>query len=204
MVCFLKDTHLWTLTIETHEQYGTYWYHSHIPTQYSDDLYGPLIIHRRNDPYKTMYDEERILTVAEWFHVSSQTQLISRRIRGPQESQKVVLVEAILINGKGRFNCTHMEQVSKYYEGLLPRDPRDCRPYHEREQFNVTAGKRYRFRIVNSGSRIEFNITIDNHNMTVIDLQGTDMVPRTVQELQLAISARYDVIVEMNQPVDNY
>ena len=35
---------------------GTYWYHSHISTQYCDGLRGPLIIYDPNDPHRHLYD----------------------------------------------------------------------------------------------------------------------------------------------------
>ena len=37
-------------------QAGTFWYHSHISTQYCDGLRGPLVVYDPNDPYQSMYD----------------------------------------------------------------------------------------------------------------------------------------------------
>ncbi|AEO62279.1 multicopper oxidase like protein [Thermothielavioides terrestris NRRL 8126] len=44
---------------------GTFWYHSHNMGQYPDGLRGPLIVHDPNDPYKSSYDEEVILSVSD-------------------------------------------------------------------------------------------------------------------------------------------
>ncbi|KAK5661287.1 hypothetical protein OQA88_11181 [Cercophora sp. LCS_1] len=52
---------------------GTYWYHSHNMGQYPDGLRGPLIIQDPNDPNKSNYDEEVILTVTDWYHDQSLT-----------------------------------------------------------------------------------------------------------------------------------
>lgn len=49
-------------------QPGTYWYHSHVRGQYPDGLRGPLIIHDPDSPFNGQYDEERILTVSDWYH----------------------------------------------------------------------------------------------------------------------------------------
>ena len=38
------------------EQVGTFWYHSHISTQYCDGLRGPLVVYDPCDPYNDMYD----------------------------------------------------------------------------------------------------------------------------------------------------
>lgn len=38
------------------EQAGTFWYHSHLGTQYCDGLRGPLVIYDPDDPYLDLYD----------------------------------------------------------------------------------------------------------------------------------------------------
>ena len=50
------------------DQPGTYWYHSHQIAQYPDGLRGPLIITDPKSPYNGHYDEERVLTVSDWYH----------------------------------------------------------------------------------------------------------------------------------------
>lgn len=35
---------------------GTYWYHSHLATQYCDGLRGPLVVYDPDDPNKDLYD----------------------------------------------------------------------------------------------------------------------------------------------------
>lgn len=47
-------------------QYGSYWWHSHSKMQYTDGLYGGLIIHSKRDPYQKCrdYDDERYFLFA--------------------------------------------------------------------------------------------------------------------------------------------
>jgi iron transport multicopper oxidase len=40
------------LTVQT----GTFWYHSHVSTQYCDGLRGPFVIYDPQDPYAHLYD----------------------------------------------------------------------------------------------------------------------------------------------------
>lgn len=35
---------------------GTFWYHSHLATQYCDGLRGPLVVYDPEDPYASDYD----------------------------------------------------------------------------------------------------------------------------------------------------
>lgn len=37
-------------------QAGTFWYHSHLATQYCDGLRGPIVIYDPEDPYLDLYD----------------------------------------------------------------------------------------------------------------------------------------------------
>lgn len=37
-------------------QAGTFWYHSHVGTQYCDGLRGPIVVYDPNDPHKSLYD----------------------------------------------------------------------------------------------------------------------------------------------------
>ncbi|RPD57213.1 laccase C [Lentinus tigrinus ALCF2SS1-7] len=50
-------------------QEGTYWYHSHLSTQYCDGLRGAIVIYDPEDPHKHLYDvddESTVITLAEW------------------------------------------------------------------------------------------------------------------------------------------
>jgi FtsP/CotA-like multicopper oxidase with cupredoxin domain len=51
----------------TLQQYGTYWYHAHYSTTYQDGLFGPLVIHGRNE---TNYNVQGdfVLMVDDWYH----------------------------------------------------------------------------------------------------------------------------------------
>ena len=38
------------------DQPGTFWYHSHLSTQYCDGLRGALVVYDPNDPHASLYD----------------------------------------------------------------------------------------------------------------------------------------------------
>ena len=46
-------------------------------------------------------------------------------------------------------------------------------------------GKRHRFRIINTSCNPAFTFSIDNHNMTVIEADGTETEPLTVDSLTI-------------------
>ncbi|KAJ6598085.1 laccase 3 [Mycena vulgaris] len=71
---------------------GTFWYHSHLSTQYCDGLRGPLVIYDPNDPHKVCFRlSDTIISLADWFHIPG--------LNAPLP----FLFTSNLINGKGRF-----------------------------------------------------------------------------------------------------
>ncbi|EAW14723.1 putative ferrooxidoreductase Fet3 [Aspergillus clavatus NRRL 1] len=52
----------------TVDQTGTYWYHSHTKGQYPDGLRQALVITDPKNPYAGQYDEERVITLSDWYH----------------------------------------------------------------------------------------------------------------------------------------
>lgn len=49
-------------------QTGTYWYHSHTSGQYVDGIRQIITIGDAETPYLGQYDEERVLTLSDWYH----------------------------------------------------------------------------------------------------------------------------------------
>ena len=41
-------------------QAGTFWYHSHLSTQYCDGLRGALVVYDPNDPHASLYDVDDV------------------------------------------------------------------------------------------------------------------------------------------------
>jgi len=69
---------------------------------------------------------------------------------------------------------------------------------------NVEYGQRYRFRVIGASCDPWFNFTIDGHKMTIIEVDGTEVKPVDVDSLAVFAGQRYSVVVNADQPVDNY
>lgn len=50
---------------------------------------------------------------------------------------------------------------------------------------NVEYGKRYRFRLISMACAAAFAFSIDNHGLTIIEVDGENTTPRTVDSLQI-------------------
>ncbi|KAJ7513132.1 laccase, partial [Mycena galericulata] len=158
-------------------QTGTYWYHSHITTQYCDGLRGPLVIYDPDDPLKYLYDVDddgTIVTIGDWNHEVSPAVFSAPVFPFPQST---------VINGLGRTpggGKTPLATVT------------------------VSSGLRYRFRFINVACLSAFNVSIDYHSMDVIEIDGTETFPRTVDVVSLWPGQRISVIVRADQKIDNY
>ncbi|KAK7041765.1 laccase, multicopper oxidase, benzenediol:oxygen oxidorectuctase [Paramarasmius palmivorus] len=69
--CPIAHGHSFLYQFDVPDQAGTFWYHSHLSTQYCDGLRGPLVIYDPNDPFADLYDvddESTVITLADWYH----------------------------------------------------------------------------------------------------------------------------------------
>lgn len=156
-------------------QAGTFWYHSHLSTQYCDGLRGPLVIYDPDDPYRYSYDvddESTVITLADWYHIPA-----------PSETSLPVTADSTLINGLGRQNSTPTGALSVV---------------------DVEYGKRYRFRLVSISCDPNFVFSIDGHTFTVIESDGVNAQPVVADSIQIFAGQRYSFILTANQTVGNY
>ncbi|KAF5364359.1 hypothetical protein D9756_001110 [Leucocoprinus leucothites] len=157
------------------EEVGTYWYHSHFGEQYCDGIRGGFIVYdRENDPHKDMYDVDDESTV---ISISEWYHSYAVSLRG------IVLANSTLINGVGRYVGGPPVPLS-----VVKVDP----------------GKRYRLRLISMSCAPYFTFSIDNHDLTVIEVEGTPIIPYTVNTIPLYAGQRYSVVLNANQPTDNY
>ncbi|OCB85491.1 laccase [Sanghuangporus baumii] len=174
--CPIVPGHSFMYNFTVPQQRGTYWYHSHLSTQYCDGLIGPLVIYDPEDPHKDLYDvddESTVIMLQEWYHTAAPS----------LKTETTPTPDSTLINGHGRWNVS---------------------PTSDLAVIRAQDGKRHRFRLINSGCNPSFNFTIDAHNLTVIEADGIEVEPVTVDQLQIFAGQRYSVVVTMDKPIDNY
>ncbi|MDG2207025.1 MAG: multicopper oxidase family protein [Pirellulales bacterium] len=168
------------------EPAGTHWYHSHTGVQYSEGLYGPLIVEAKKNQYD--YDREEVLMVGDWFvengddifkNIKSGVYMDAEKSgQGPAKPDYGdVPFESFVFNGKGRSP-----------DGLEG----------EFNTFVVEKGETIRFRMINSSSTYALKLQIDGHPMTVIESDGHPVDPVTVDGITIDIGERFDVLVEAN------
>ncbi|KAL6024332.1 ferroxidase fet3, partial [Candidozyma auris] len=139
--CPIPPGHTFTYNFTVDDQAGTYWYHSHSGSQYSDGLRGMFIIEEESrDLYPFTFDEEVPLTVCDWYHAQSSD---------------------IMSQFLSRYNPTGAEPIP---QNSLFNDTRNV-------TWNVEPDKTYFLRIVNMGMFVPANnLYIENHTFTIVEV----------------------------------
>ncbi|KAI0660667.1 laccase 5 [Cubamyces menziesii] len=172
--CPIASGHSFLYDFHVPDQAGTYWYHSHLSTQYCDGLRGPLVVYDPHDPQAHLYDvdnDQTVITLADWYHVAARL------------GSKFPTADSTLINGLGRSMSTPTATLAV---------------------INVQHGKRYRFRLVSISCDPNYVFSIDGHSMTVIEVDGVNSQPLNVDSIQIFAAQRYSFVLNANQPVENY
>lgn len=68
----------------------------------------------------------------------------------------------------------------------------------------MTAGKKYRLRLINTSVDQFMRVSLDNHTMSVMTSDFVPIKPFAAEWLLLAIGQRYDVVISANQTAGNY
>ncbi len=88
---------MYNFTLEN--QYGTYWYHSHYSTQYTDGTLGPLVIHAPDEAkVRPLYDNEQVLLIQDWYHDPSPISL--EAYLAPDNENTEPIPDNGLVNGR--------------------------------------------------------------------------------------------------------
>ncbi|CAG8444252.1 11579_t:CDS:2 [Acaulospora colombiana] len=154
---------------------------------YGTDFKGPIVIHDPNDPNKDMYDYEYVMTVADWYHKPTGDPSMLPTLRSENYFGFDPIPDSADISGVGQYKCT--------FPTCIPR---------KFATYKVKKGKRYRFRIINMSTMSHFWVSIDEHPLTIVEIDGVPTHPATIKMLPINIAQRYSVIVEANKEIGNY
>ncbi|KAI9717839.1 MAG: hypothetical protein M1828_007078 [Chrysothrix sp. TS-e1954] len=179
-----KQTYLFRATL-----YGSSWYHTHYSSQYMNGAVGPIVIHGPTEGRDYDVDLGPVMA-SDWYH-NGYMWYVEQVLRPLSKGGPVPpLANSNLINGKMQYPCN----VTRAY----------CKTAAYSE-FNFTAGKTHRLRLMNTGSGAIQKFSIDNHTMTVIANDFMPLTPYNTQMIALGVGQRADVLVSgTGKPGDVY
>ena len=183
-------------------QSGTYWYHSHSGYQEQDGLFGPIVIDPAG-PDPIAYDREHVLVLSD--HSPMSGAAIYKKLK--QMGGGYFNMQRLTLSGQlaGR-DLTAAERREWATMRMDPADIADVTgstynytvngfgPYDNWTGL-FSAGERVRLRIINAAAQTNFNVRIPGLAMTVVQADGQNVRPVTVDEFQIGVAETYDVIV---------
>jgi FtsP/CotA-like multicopper oxidase with cupredoxin domain len=168
-------------------QSGTYWYHAHHSLQASDGLFGPLIIHARNERQvqPMTYATDRVVMVHD--HYYDPTAELLMTYLEPDRENAEPIPDTALINGNGIRDC----------QKLSSRKCDNSSAFLQ--SFAMEQNQNHRLRFINVGVFAEFQVQIDEHEFAVTEVDGTDVVGSVrYHRLNILPAQRYSIILTTN------
>lgn len=166
-------------------QSGTYYYHGHQGVQISDGLFGPLVVHARNEKQlqQIPYISDRVVMVQDYYHDLSSGLLRESLSPGNEGSPAP---DGALINGRNVKDCS---QIGDRLCDSSANEP---------PIFDLAPNSHHRLRFLNVGAFAWFEIGLDEHNLDITEVDGTDVYPVSVNQLHISPAQRYSAIVGTN------
>ncbi|KAJ6258862.1 Laccase-2 [Drechslerella dactyloides] len=174
------------MTYQFHvNQYGTYWYHAHFQAQYTDGLFGPIVVHSPKEPLSNKYATDQVVMVQDYYHDLSSDKLFD--YLAPDNENNEPIPDGALINGRNVIDCDDIDTTYTCNSKGV-----------QRAEINIPPSNSHRLRFINVGAMAEFEIGLDGHSMEVIEADGTPIVPAPYHKLHINVAQRYSVIVHSN------
>ncbi|KAE8449741.1 hypothetical protein EG329_007516 [Mollisiaceae sp. DMI_Dod_QoI] len=167
-------------------QSGSYYYHGHQAVQASDGLYGPFVVHGRNEKklQQIPYVSDRVVMLQDYYHDLSSGLLVASLEPGSEASP---IPNGALINGLNKRDCSVLpDRMCDNSSAVLP-------------SFDMAANAHHRLRFINVGAFAWFQVSIDEHEMAITEVDGTDLVPTYDSRMMISPAQRYSVILRANQ-----
>ncbi|WP_217126025.1 copper resistance system multicopper oxidase [Hydrogenophilus thiooxidans] len=188
------------------KQSGTYWYHSHSGMQEQTGMYGALIVEpRAGDPIRA--DRDYVVVLSDWTDEDPMRVLTKLRIQSDlynyhqptvidffRDVAKMGLSRALdkrAMWNQMRMNPTDLADLSGatltyLMNGVTPAG-------------NWTGlfrpGERVRLRFINGAANTFYDVRIPGLKMTVVQSDGQNVEPVTVDEFRFGPGETYDVVV---------
>ena len=189
------------------QQSGTYWYHSHSGFQEMTGMYGALIIEpRENDIISA--DNEHVIQLSDW--TDDDPMALFRKLKIQSDvfnfNQPTVPEFFDDVSNSGvsnalqrrkmwnqmRMNPTDLADLSASAMTFLMNGSTPMSNW--RGMFKV--GEKVRLRFINGSSNTFFDVRIPELKLTVVQADGQNVEPVTVDEFRFGPGETYDVIVE--------
>lgn len=192
------------------KQSGTYWYHSHSGGQELQGMYAPMILDPA-EPEPFQYDREYVVMLSDWSFESPDTLLSNLKKQGGYYNfQKRAAREFLSDARRMGFWAALQDYLMWHQMRMDPTDFADVTGYTFTYLMNGLApsenwtalfhpNERIRLRFINAASMTFYDVRMPGLTMTVVQADGQNVQPVTVEEFRFGPAETYDVIIEPSE-----
>jgi CopA family copper-resistance protein len=192
-------------------QSGTYWYHSHSQFQEQTGLIGALIVEPREKD-SIEFDKEYVVFLSDWTDTNPETIFSNLKQQSDYYNYHRLTFRDFLSEAKKKgVSPTISDHLAWARMNMSPTDISDVSAATYTYLLNGNTpnanwtglfepGERIRLRFINGSSMTFFDVRVAGLQMTVVQADGNDVEPVTVDEFRIGVAETYDVIV---QPQDD-
>lgn len=193
------------------EQSGTYWYHSHSGMQEAQGMYGAIVVEPRDaDPIRV--DRDHIIQLSDWMDEHPMRVLSKLKAQGDYYNYNKPTTVDFFRDVSNMGMSAALEKRRMWNEmRMSPTDLADLSADVLTYLMNGTTpagnwtglfrpGERVRLRFVNGAANTFYDVRIPGLKMTVVQADGQNVEPVTVDEFRFGPGQTYDVVV---QPKDD-
>ncbi|XP_019461477.1 PREDICTED: monocopper oxidase-like protein SKU5 [Lupinus angustifolius] len=170
----------WTYEFQVKDQIGSFFYFPSLNFQRAAGGYGGIIINNRAViPVPFGYpDGDITILLSDWYTKSH------KDLRKDVENGiDLGIPDGVLINGLGSY---------RYDDTLVPSGI-------SYQIINVEPGKTYRVRVHNVGISTSLNFRIQNHNLLLVETEGSYTVQQNYTNMDIHVGQSYSFLVTMDQ-----
>jgi CopA family copper-resistance protein len=191
-------------------QCGTYWYHSHARFQEQTGLVGAIIIEPRDkDPIE--FDREYIVMLTDWTDTDPETIFSNLKEQSDYYNYHQRTAGTFFSDVRKRgLGPTLSNRLMWGRMNMAPTDIADVTGATYTYLLNGNTpnanwtglfqpGERVRLRFINGSSMTFFDVRVPGLPMTVVQADGNDIEPVTVDEFRIGVAETYDVIVQPHE-----
>lgn len=187
-------------------QAGTYWFHSHSGFQEPNGAYGAIVIEPEGrEPFR--YDREYVVQLTDKHPHSGDRIMRNLKMSADYYNRKQQTVgDFFAESGEKGFIATLKDRMVWGDMRMMKADIEDVQGFTglingKGPEQNWTGlfepGERIRLRFINSSAMTYFDVRIPGLEMTVVQADGNNVQPVTVDEFRIGVAETYDVIVRI-------
>lgn len=194
------------------QQSGTYWYHSHSGGQEQTGLYGPLILEpREKEPYA--YDREYVVMLSDWTDEDPMTVIANLKEQSDYYNYRRRTLGTFIADAKrDDFGPALKDRLDWGAMRMSPTDIMDVsgatytflvngHPPAANWTAMFRPGERLRLRFINASSMTTYDVRIPGLELSIVQADGSDVMPVTVDEFRIGVAETYDVIVTPREDI---